>query len=172
MKYLLINIFILSFLLFISCKRNQKSEIVKKNASNSHQITDKIEKQYIYIAIDSERISLDTYDYILLYIEHGKRKEVYRLRNQDYSIVFKKNYEYQPLNYICYEVSDLPTGSTWEILYDRKSKSFFITDHFDLQAIGDTLDRTSVNFKEKYATVVSTCNKKTYNIKLKNLIYK
>lgn len=152
-----------------------KKSAIKVNDSSGLKFQEKIKVNeintiYNKITIDSQRISDGTISYSLLYNINGRgRVEIYHVLNQDYSIEFKRKYIYDPLDYACFEVSDLPTGLTWDILFDNKSKSFFITEHYDIHALGDTLDRSSVNFNIRVATVISGDQGRRYNIKLSKL---
>ncbi|MCK9403717.1 MAG: hypothetical protein M0Q26_10000 [Chitinophagaceae bacterium] len=161
----------LFILLITSCNSKQTKLENKDSSINSlDALTGTVKHaDSNYIMIDSQRISKDTYDYVLIYYNGSQKREVYRLRNQDYSVEFKKKYAYIPTDYICYEVADLPTGLTWDILFDNKSKSFFITEHYDVHAVGDTLDRATVNFDKRIASVVSGDKGNRYSIKLNKL---
>lgn len=124
-----------------------------------------------YVSVDSVLRQAGVFDYVLLFHSDDKINEIYRVENQDNSIELKKKYSVnnKKQKYICFEVADLPTGITWNILYNQKSSSFFITDKYDMEALGDTLDRNSVNFTSKTATIVSDVNKNSYQVKLKQI---
>lgn len=171
MKNLLAFLATFILVILIACQENKNKSERKDTINGVSNTVGTTEKngEFDDITIDSQRISSDTYDYRLLYYTNGKQQEVYRLKNQDYSVELKRKYVYSPLSYVCFEVSDLPTGLTWDILYESKSKFFFITDHYDIHAVGDTLDRTTVNFNNKVATIVSGNNGQRYSIKLNKL---
>jgi hypothetical protein len=157
------NIIYIILIIFLACKGNdddsKKIKITKEKYGES------------YISIDSVQIDTITFDYIFLFHSKNKLYEFYKIRNQDYSIEVKKKYNYKNKfqNHECYEIADLPTGLTWNILFDKEKHRIYLTDKYDNEALGDTIDRTKVDFKNKTAIIVSENNKKTYKIKLELL---
>ena len=68
-----------------------------------------------------------------------------------------------------YQINDLPTGLIWNIFYKKSSNEFYITDKYDTHAIGDTIDRKSVNFSKNNVIVISTKSSRNYKINFKRI---
>lgn len=124
------------------------------------------------VVLDSTVAHQGVFDYVLSLHLKDTIVPVYRVQNQDNSVEMVKKYSAKSSSqyaYDCFEVADLPTGLTWNILYNKKDTAFYITDKYDVQALGDTIDRSSVNFKLKDAIVVSPVNGARYKINLKKI---
>ena len=156
-------VYLFIFTILISCNNNTNpKKILNNNTSN-------IEKGFI--KIDSIRVNDVVIDYELFFCLDNEKKLVYKIRNQDYSIVLKKKFSYQKnfKLYDCYEINDLTTGLVWNILYDKNTYIFYETDKYDTQAIGDTLNRNSVDFSKNKVIIYSNYNNKSYRINLKKI---
>ncbi|PTR01143.1 hypothetical protein C8P68_101376 [Mucilaginibacter yixingensis] len=152
----------LAFTLFLfDCTPKQKR--------NSSVVSKSLKADPSFVTIDSAEVKANTIEYLLIFHSAGKTSEIYRVRNQDHSVEFAKNYMYAPLNYVNYQVSDLPTGLVWNIFYSKTSNAFYVTDKYDVHAAGDTIDRKSVSFSRNVATVVSMDDGKRYKIGLKKI---
>jgi hypothetical protein len=157
---------ILSLIIF-GCKKpkSEPHDIGIKNPEFSDVLMDTN-----LVRIDSFVKSKDIIIYKLIYSDKNIDKKIYEIENQDHSIEFQKKYTYKPLSYVCYEINDLPTGLTWDVFYNMESKSFYETEKYDVHAVGDTLDRNSVDFQERKAIVISASDKsKKYTIKLNKI---
>jgi hypothetical protein len=99
---------------------------------------------------------------------NGETHLVYEVLNEDYNLEFSLRYRFLGTdhNFECYEVNDLPTGVCWNIFFDRIGKAYYQSEKFDLKAIGDSIDRRTVNFKNLTAKVFSNVDKQIYTIKL------
>jgi hypothetical protein len=161
----------LSTFLIISCgKKVEKKPESNNNHFNLNSDMANVYSDTSFLKIDSLVKSPNIIEYRLIFSYRNKKNEIYKIENQDHSIEFKKKYLNKSLGYVCYEINDLPTGLVWNILYDIKNKSFYKTEEYDKQAIGDTLDRQSIDFKKRKAIVISASVKsKKYTIKLNEI---
>jgi hypothetical protein len=156
-------VYLLIFTLLISCKNHTNQKKILNNKTSN------IEKGFI--KIDSIRVNDVAIDYELFFCFDKEKNLVYKIRNQDYSIVFKKKFSYQKdfTLYDCYEINDLTTGLVWNILYDKNANIVYETDKYDTQAIGDTLNRNSVDFSKNKVIIYSNYNNKSYWVNLKKI---
>lgn len=120
------------------------------------------------VELDSTATHQGVFDYILSLHLKDTIDTVYRIQNHDNSVEMAKKYSITSGQYAydCFEIADLPTGLTWNIFYDKRDTVFYITDKYDVQALGDTIERNSINFKLKTATVVSPVNETRYKVNL------
>ena len=156
-------VYLLIFTTLISCKNNTKpKEILNPKTSI-------IEKGYI--KIDSIRVDDATLDFELFFYLNKEKNLIYKIRNQDYSIVLEKKFSYQrdKTLYDCYEINDLTTGIVWNILYDKNANVIYETEKYDTQAIGDTLNRNSVDFSKNKVIIYSNYKNKSYWVNLKKI---
>lgn len=125
------------------------------------------------VVLDSTATHDGVFDCILSLHLKDTTVVVYAVHNQDNSIEMAKKYSAISRNqkhpYDCYEVADLPTGLTWNILYNKEDTTFYITDKYDVQALGDTIDRRSINFQTHDAVVTSPVSRRRYKIDLKKI---
>ncbi|QQL51348.1 hypothetical protein [Mucilaginibacter ginkgonis] len=122
------------------------------------------------LEIDSSLTAGKNVFYYRLLLKVGKEtRELYRVKNRDHSIEFKRQRIKQPLQFISYEVYDLPTGVTWNVLFHSISKLCYVTDHYDFEAMGDKLIANSVDFNHMTAKVLTYRTKRIYTIKLKKI---
>lgn len=157
--------------LLISCgKKVEKKSESNTNHFNLDSDVANVFNDTCFVIIDSVLKSPNIIEYRLIFSCQNKKNEIYKIENQDHSIEFKKKYLNKSLGYVCYEINDLPTGLVWNILYDIKNKSFYKTEEYDKQAIGDSIDRQSIDFKKRKAIVISASEKsKKYTIKLNEI---
>ena len=159
-----------AFVLFTFCENKSKVKLEHTKGSIL-KIKNKSQNKKLdstFVTIDSIIESPNVIIYKLIYTSKENRKTIYEIENQDHSIEIKKKYMYKKLGYTCYEINDLPTGLIWNIIFEIKNKSFYITEKYDSQAVGDTLDRKSVNFSNQTAKIYSVIDKnKNYTVKLK-----
>ena len=166
------------FMLLLNISCENKSKIKSKQNIDKTLTSDKSKSDptdSYFVITDSIVKSSNCINYQLFFISKEKKKKIYEIKNQDHSIEFKKKYYCKPLGYICYEINDLPTGLSWDILYEIKNHAFYRTEKYDIQAVGDTLDRKSVDFTNGFVKINSIIEKnKIYSIKLTkiNLIKK
>ncbi len=162
----------LMFFLITSCENKSKIKLGHVLDSSLNK-KDNIQNTYSnsnFVSIDSVIKSANNLNYQLIFNSNGTKNKIYEIENQDNSIEFKKKYSFKPLGYFCYEINDLPTGLAWDILFNIKHNTFYLTEKYDIHAIGDTLDRKSVDFSKGTAKVFSTAEKnRIYNIKLKRI---
>lgn len=153
-----------------SCNQN-KSNYSSSNYKNLIAKSQKIDinPDSDFVKIDSAKIGSNTLEYRLLFHSKNKTAEVYRIKNQDHSIEFYKSYYYVPLDYVSYQINDLPTGLIWNIFYKKSSNEFYITDKYDTNVIGDTIDRKSVNFSKNNVILISTKSSRNYKINFKRI---
>lgn len=166
-----LRLILLKSCLFFCCFKEGKVGI-----HNFHNVTPvKIPSQHrtngdsSFVKIDSIRINRHALYYRLIFRYRGKDFIVYKVLNEEYSLEFQKYYEYKPMDLVCYEVSDLPTGLIWDVIYRRSTHSFYLTEPYDNQAIGDTIDRKSFNFTKNYAIAIDNISKKRYKVKIKEI---
>ncbi len=112
----------------------------------------------------------NSFCFILIYKNENKEYEVYKKPTKDYSIEFKYSFSYSDFSksYKCYNIYDLGTGIVWSILFNEKSKIFYITEPYDKRALGDFIEKKSVSFEKEEVIIESNENKKVnlYRIKL------
>jgi hypothetical protein len=161
----IILFYVLFFLTIIGCNNN----LQKKEKLNSELLIE----QKGYLKIDSIKINNITIDYKLFFYLKGNRWLISKIRNQDNSIIFKKKFSVikRNFNYDCYEVNDLTTGLLWNFLHNKNNDEIFETEKYDLEAVGDTLDRNKVNFDNHTSVIFSSYYKKSYLIQLKKIEY-
>lgn len=104
-----------------------------------------------YVTVDSVTInkSENTFEFILVFESENLRYEIYREKNQDYSVEFKyaSSYKNDNLNFEQFNIADLPTGRSKDVIRDKQSNMFYLTDWYDDHASGDSLVKSTVNFK-------------------------
>jgi hypothetical protein len=156
-------VYLLIFAILISCEKNPKpKEILNYKTS----ITEKG-----FIKIDSVRIDDATLDYELSFCFKNEKNLIYKIRNQDHSIVLKKKFTYESdkVLYDCYELNDLTTGLVWNLLNDKNKNIIYETEKYDKQALGDSINRNRVDFKSLTAIIFSIYNNKSYLVNLNKI---
>lgn len=137
----------------------------------SENQSQKVDLDNPYISIDSVKKDLGVIEYLLFLNKGGKKVRVYSVESQDYSVELWEKYSVanDGHDYVCFEIADLPTGLTWNVIYDKKQGEVFVTDKYDVQALGDTLDRHSVDFRARRASIVSDINEERYSVNLNKI---
>lgn len=106
-----------------------------------------------YVTIDSLTINKadNTFEFILVFESDNQRYEIYREKNRDYSVEFKfsSSYRNNNLNFEQFNIADLPTGRSKDVVRDKNSNIFYLTDWYDDRAGGDSLIKATVNFKTR-----------------------
>lgn len=130
-------------------------------------------KDVIYIKHSKINKEENSFYFILIYENMGKKNEVYRKLNKDYTQEFKYKFWFKDTshNYKCFNIYDLPTGLVWSILFEMRSKAFFITEPYDGRALGDFIKKESVSFDKLEAEIESHDEEglHTYKVKLNKI---
>ena len=115
----------------------------------------------------------NTFDYSFIYKKNETCFEVYRKKVKDFSteIEFSFSYSDSIVKYCCYVIYDQVTGISKNIIFDEKEGNFYLTDSYDLKALGDEPVKNSVDFNGKTIKVKSVAQSKVlyYTINLNKL---
>ena len=157
---------IVFFLFLCSCTENSTSHMLKNPIDRRNDSA--------YVIIDRTTIDKqeNTFDLVLVFKTDTNRYEIYREKNQDYSVEFKQvsSYNRGDLYYELFNIADLPTGRSKDVIRDKHSNTFYLTDWYDNQAVGDTLIKSSINFTNYRIKVKSMLpNSSDYEIQLKKI---
>lgn len=118
----------------------------------------KIENQdTVCIIVDSSSIKDNVYEYVLIIKTENHTYEIYREKSIDNSIEFEYSGSYQTskLSLDLFNITDLPTGQTKAIIHDKSLNIFYLTSWYDSKALGDSLIKSTVDFKKLNAQVKS-----------------
>ena len=158
MRKSLISLFILS--LFV-------------NASNIYAQIDNFDCYNILIKKTNFNKSDNSFEYKLFFRERDSCYEVFRKKVIDYSSEVEFSYSYIDANnkYRCYIIYDQITGISKNIFFDEKYKVFYISDPYDLSALGDEPVKNSIDFKSKNITIKSNDQGKIgyYKVNIKRI---
>lgn len=133
----------------------------ENNKSNSVSTLDK-QTDTFYVEIDSSKKINNIMIYNIVYERPEQKKIVFSEKSQDYSLDVIYNYSYHKQNkdYISFLIYYCSTGQKKNLLVDKKSKRIYMTDYYDSRAVGDSIIRESVDFKNK-ETVIRDLNSLT-----------
>ena len=127
----------------------------------------------VYIIKSTLNKKENSLNYILVYKTGSNCYEVYRTRIVDYNGEVKYNFSYSDNSktYTCYTDYDFATGVKRSFFYNKKNNSFYMTDLYDLKAIGDKIIKKTVDFEKHSLRVKSIDNGKVtyYSVKLKEI---
>ena len=81
----------------------------------------------IFIISDNIDKNANSFDLVLVYKKEGKEREIFRTRNQDYSIelTYKNDFVDQNNDFSLFFLEDLPTGQNKAIFFDKKKSVFY-----------------------------------------------
>jgi hypothetical protein len=130
--------------LLFSCSENEKKKSLPADVKNL-ELSDTV-----YVMVDSVSIKKDAnnFDYVLVYRNSDSIYEIYRKSVQDYSSEFEYGYDYCDTRkaFTEFNVTNLPTGSSMSILFDKRNKAFYSTPLANLMLLNG-----SVNFANNKA---------------------
>lgn len=126
----------------------------------------KVYRDTVVIIIDSATKKNNSFDFVLLFFNGNRKTEIFRVKNQDYSIElnFKNDYTDNINKFSLYFLEDLPTGQNKAIFFNRRDKAFYITDWYD-DGGGEFLLFWLVDFMKLKVKVVSVNLNKCGNIR-------
>ena len=160
MKFVIVTILFYNFIL-----------INNLFAENINMNTLQTDPDSVFLCVDSSGYNL--HDNIIkcnvIFKKQTKTFLVYSYQNQDNNVEFDYlgSYKNKNSNYKIYQIVDLSTGIEWDIIYNRATNKFYITNPFNLKATDDCVIKESVDFIHRNVMVKRGDSVKTYSINLK-----
>jgi hypothetical protein len=115
------------------------------------------QKDTVYIATENINKSENTSEYILIFEQGTKQYEIYKEKDRDHNteFYFLSSYKTEDIKLDQYHFYDLPTGRAKDIIHNKISNKFYLTEWYDNHASGDSLLMETVNFSSNTVRIKS-----------------
>lgn len=127
------------------------------------------QKDSVYIKSSRYHKDLDFYEKILVYRKSGKETVIIRSSDPEEDLHFSYEYADSTMSYLCFTLGNEPDGSFKSIIFDKKSKLFYLTESYNLAVNGEKIIHNSINFRKKMLIVKPEDSSGPHSINFKQI---
>jgi hypothetical protein len=127
----------------------------------------------VYIQTSPVDTLSNSFYYYLVFEKEHEKIIVFEQKVDDFAVEFECEFAFNSPAMSCvgFTIYSLPAGMARTVIFDEQAKKFYLTDWYDLHALGDKILPNTVNFKNKsvYVESVEVDGKRIYSVGLKQV---